>query len=91
MSGGFVQHRTTSNRYRRRIGIAHPLAVHGHIWKPFATYEAFYERSNGGWNRRSRLAGVTLPLMKHVSFQPSYMWETTEFEDYGTSTTCCLD
>ena len=63
------------NRYRQRIGIAHPLSVNGRIWKPFATYEAFYERSNSGWNRDRVIAGVTLPLVKHVSFQPSYIWE----------------
>jgi len=63
------------NRYRQRIGIAHPLRVNGHIWKPFATYEAFYERSNSGWDRDRVIAGVTLPLVKHVSFQPSYIWE----------------
>jgi hypothetical protein len=63
------------NRYRQRIGIAHPVAVHGRIWEPFATYEAFYERRNGGWNRDRVIAGVTLPLAKHVSFQPSYIWE----------------
>ena len=63
------------NRYRQRIGIAHPFPVKGRIWKPFATYEAFYERSNGGWNRDRVIAGVTLPLATHVSFQPSYIWE----------------
>jgi hypothetical protein len=63
------------NRYRQRIGIAHPLAVNGHIWKAFANYEAFYERQNGGWNRDRVSAGVTLPLQKRVSFQPSYIWE----------------
>ena len=63
------------NRYRQRIGIAHPFPVNGHLWKPFATYEAFYERSNSGWNRDRVIAGVTLPLVKHVSFQPSYIWE----------------
>jgi len=63
------------NRYRQRIGIAHPVPVNGHIWKPFATYEAFYERSNGGWNRDRVIAGVTLPLATHVAFQPSYIWE----------------
>ena len=63
------------NRYRQRIGIAHPLRVNGRIWKPFATYEAFYERSNGGWNRDRVIGGVTLPLLKHVSLQPSYIWE----------------
>ena len=31
------------NRYRGRVAIAHPLAVQGRIWKPFASYEAFYE------------------------------------------------
>ncbi len=63
------------NRYRHRIGIALPLAVNGRIWKAFATYEAFYERQNGGWNRHRVAAGVTLPLEKRVSFQPSYIWE----------------
>jgi len=63
------------NRYRQRIGIAHPLPVNGRIWKPFATYEAFYERSNGRWNRDRVIAGVTLPLVKHVALQPSYIWE----------------
>jgi hypothetical protein len=63
------------NRYRQRIGVAHPFPVNGHIWRPFATYEAFYERSNGGWNRDRVITGVTLPLAKHVSLQPSYIWE----------------
>ena len=31
------------NRYRNRIAVAHPLAVKGRIWKPFASYEAFYD------------------------------------------------
>jgi hypothetical protein len=63
------------NRYRQRIGVAYPLAVNGHLWKTFANYEAFYERQNGGWNRNRVSAGVTLPVQKHVSFQPSYIWE----------------
>ena len=63
------------NRYRERIGIAYPFPVNGHVWKPFATYEAFYEPSNSGWNRDRVIAGVTLPLVNHVSFQPSYIWE----------------
>jgi Protein of unknown function (DUF2490) len=65
------------NRYRGRIAIAHPLAVQGRIWKPFASYETFYERP-GGWNRERIWTGVTLPLTKHVLFQPSYMWEISE-------------
>ena len=65
------------NRYRGRIAIAHPLAVQGRIWKPFASYETFYERP-GGWNRERVWTGVTLPLHKHVLLQPSYMWETSE-------------
>jgi Protein of unknown function (DUF2490) len=64
------------NRYRHRIGIAHPLVVDGHIWKAFANYEGFYERQNGGWNRNRVSAGVTLPLEKRVSLQPSYIWES---------------
>ena len=63
------------NRYRGRIAIAHPLAVQGRIWKPFASYEAFYE-PKVGWNRDRIWSGVTLPLNKRVFVQPSYMWET---------------
>jgi hypothetical protein len=65
------------NRYRGRIAIAHPVAVQGHIWKPFASYETFYERP-GGWNRERIWTGVTLPLQKHVLLQPSYLRETSE-------------
>jgi len=65
------------NRYRGRIAIARPLAVHERILKPFASYEAFYEPT-GGWNRHRAWSGVTLPLNKHVSLQPSYMRETSE-------------
>ena len=68
------------NRYRGRIGIAHPLAVQGRIWKPFASYEAFYEpgyRWAGGTDiefgpvSRCHSTGG-------YSMQPSYMWESTE-------------
>jgi hypothetical protein len=65
------------NRYRGRIGIAHPVAVRGRIVKPFASYESFYERK-GGWNRDRIWSGVTLPVTKRVMFQPSYMWETSQ-------------
>jgi hypothetical protein len=64
------------NRYRGRIAIAHPVAVRGHTLKPFASYESFYERK-GGWNRDRIWSGVTLPVTKHVMFQPSYMWESS--------------
>jgi hypothetical protein len=64
------------NRYRQRVGIAHPLVVNGHTWKPFANYEGFYEPQNGGWNRNRISAGMTIPLEKRVSLQPSYIWES---------------
>ena len=65
------------NRYRGRIAVAHPLAVHGRIWKPFASFETFYE-PKAGWNRERIWTGVTLPLHRRVFLQPSYMWETSE-------------
>ena len=65
------------NRYRGRISIAHPVAVQGRTWMPFASYEAFYERPTG-WNRERVWTGVTLPIQKHVLLQPSYMRETSE-------------
>ena len=63
------------NRYRQRLGIAYPLAVSGHPWKPFANYEGFYDQGNGGWTRTRVWVGATIPLEKHVSFQPSYIWD----------------
>jgi hypothetical protein len=65
------------NRYRNRIAVAHPLAVKGHIWKPFASYEAFHDQGSG-WNKNRVWTGVTVPVAKYVSFQPSYMWEGTQ-------------
>ena len=64
------------NRYRNRIAVSHPLAVKGHTVKPFASYEAFYDQGSG-WTKNRVWAGVTVPVAKHVSFQPSYMWEGT--------------
>ena len=64
------------NRYRNRISVAHPLAVKGQIWKPFASYEAFYDQGSG-WTKNRVWTGVTVPIQRYVSFQPSYMWEGT--------------
>ena len=66
------------NRYRGRLMIAHPLAVRRHIWQPFAAYEAYYDGGGAGWSKDRVWAGVTLPLMKQVSFQPSYLWEKSD-------------
>jgi hypothetical protein len=67
-----------SNRYRGRIGIAHPLAVKGRTWKPYASYEAYFDHHNGGWNKDRIWTGVTVPLVKHVSLQPSYLLERSD-------------
>ena len=66
------------DRYRYRIGLAQPVAVMGRVVKPFAWYEAFDEPDNGGWNRNRLSGGVTVPLTKHVWFQPSYLSETAD-------------
>ena len=85
MSEGFFQHtcmaeslfqKKRSTAIAIRIAVAYPLAVKGHIWKPFASYEAFYDQGSG-WTKNRAWTGVTVPIEKHVSFQPSYMWEST--------------
>jgi hypothetical protein len=58
------------------MAVAYPLAFKGRIWKPFASYEAFYDQGSG-WTKNRVWTGVTVPIEKHVSFQPSYMWEST--------------
>ena len=66
-----------TNRYRGRIAVAHPLAVGGRTWKPFASYETYYEQKVG-WNRTRLWTGVTVPLNRRVLIQPSYLWETSD-------------
>lgn len=73
----FLSTNTEINRYRNRIAVAHPLAVKGQIWKPFASYETFYDQGSG-WTKNRAWTGVTVPIDKYVSFQPSYMWEGTQ-------------
>jgi hypothetical protein len=65
------------NRYRNRIAVAYPLPVKGHIWRPFASYEVFYDQGSG-WSKNRVWTGITVPIEKHVSFQPSYMFEATQ-------------
>ena len=67
-----------SNRYRGRIRVVRPLEVKGRTLRTFASYEAFHEWRNGGWNRDRIWTGVTLPLNNRVFLQPSYMWETSD-------------
>jgi hypothetical protein len=66
-----------TNRYRGRIAIAYPVAVQGHVWKPFASYEAYFDRG-AGWNRDRIWSGVTLPVNKRLLIQPSYLWERSD-------------
>jgi hypothetical protein len=66
------------NRYRGRIMIDHPLAVQHSIWRPFAAYEAYYDGGGAGWSKDRVWAGVTLPVMSQVWFQPSYLWEKSD-------------
>jgi hypothetical protein len=66
-----------SNRYRGRLMISHSLPVQGQMWKPFAAYEAVYDQ-DGGWDKDRIWVGVTLPLMKQVSLQPSFLWESSD-------------
>jgi hypothetical protein len=67
-----------SNRYRGRIGIVRPVAVKGRTLRPYASYESFYDHHTGGWNKDRVWTGVTVPIARHVSFQPSYLWERTD-------------
>lgn len=66
-----------TNRYRGRMAVAYPVAIQHRIWKPFASYETYFEQK-GGWNRDRIWTGVTLPLKGGVLFQPSYMWESSK-------------
>ena len=77
MYGGKSLPEKEINRYRNKIAVAYPLAVKGRIWKPFVSYEAFHDQGSG-WTKNRVWTGVTVPLAKHVWFQPSYMWEATK-------------
>ena len=66
------------NRYRGRIGVVRPLRVKGRVWRPYASYEGYFDHRNGGWNKDRVWTGVTVPVAKHLSFQPSYLWERSD-------------
>ena len=66
-----------SNRYRESNWDRASPPVEGRTWKPFASYETFYEQTLG-WNRERIWTGVTLPLNKHVFFSPPTCGRTTE-------------
>jgi hypothetical protein len=66
-----------SDRYRGRVALAYPVAVEGHTWKPFASYETYFDRG-AGWNRDRIWSGVTLPINKRLLLQPSYLWERSD-------------
>ena len=70
----FQQKRSTAIAIGSRSRI--PSRLRDHIWKPFASYEAFYDQGSG-WTKNRAWTGVTVPIEKYVSFQPSYMWEST--------------
>ena len=61
------------NRYRNRLMLTELVTVNGRVWKPFTSYEAFHDGNHGGWLRYRFWSGVTLPLDKRVSIQPSYV------------------
>jgi Protein of unknown function (DUF2490) len=63
------------NRYRNRVGLAHPLGVMGQTWKPFASFEAYFDQGQSGTVKNRVWLGVNVPIQKQVVFQPGYIWE----------------
>jgi hypothetical protein len=54
------------------------LRVRGRVWKPFASYETYYDHNTGGWNKDRVWTGVSVPVTRHLVFQPSYLWERSD-------------
>ena len=65
------------NRYRGRIAIAHPVAVGGRTVKPFASYEAYYERQAPAGTGIGSGPASRCRSNRRVLIQPSYMWESS--------------
>jgi hypothetical protein len=61
------------NRYRNRLMLTQLVTVNGSVWKPYASYEAFHDGHHRGWVRYRFWSGITVPLEKRVSFQPSFV------------------
>jgi len=91
MYGGKSLPEKEINRYRNRIAVAYPLAVRGHIWKPFASYEAFYDQGSG-WTKNRAWTGVTRDLSgteRALAELPGRRWIEVEIHlvDLGTGPT----
>jgi hypothetical protein len=61
------------DRYRNRLMLTQTVTVKRRAWKPFASYEAFHDGDHLGWVRYRLWSGVTVPVEKRVSLQPSYV------------------
>jgi hypothetical protein len=77
-----------SNRYRVRIGIARPMVTGGHVWKPFASYESFYEPAVGGTESECGRAS-RCNSRRRCFFSPRTCGKPAITAE--TSTTCCWE
>jgi len=47
---------------------------------PFAFYEGHHDFRPGPWPRRSGyVADVDMPITRHLTFQPSYIWQDAQY------------
>lgn len=59
-------------RYRNRLTVERTFAIHSYHLIPYVSTEPFYESQYAKWSTTSLYAGCSLPVGRHVQFNPYY-------------------
>ena len=59
-------------RYRNRLTLERDFKIGSRNFTPYGRAEAFYDITNGQWNRFAYSGGVFFPFAKHYEFEPYF-------------------
>jgi hypothetical protein len=70
---------TFTQRYRNRLIVQRPVAIHQRTYTPYVMWEKFYDTTIDQWNRTRYYAGVTAPVANPASVQVYYVFQHDKY------------
>ena len=74
----FPENKTSRWRYRNKLTFALPLKISELNFKPYVADEIFVDFKEGELNRNRLYGGIEFKLLKHLTFDIYYLWESTK-------------
>lgn len=68
-----------TQRYRNRVTVSRPVAIHKKTYVPFVMWEKFYDASLRTWSKTRYYAGVTVPVAEKESIQFYFMHQDDKY------------